>query len=73
VLDGINLEIARGETMSCWWQRLGQEHLSCGRYRLGKPESGKILVNGVDFARCRPAELRKPGVRLAWRFKCGAL
>ena len=74
VLDRINLEIARGETMVLLGgSGSGKSTLLRQIIGLGRPESGKILVNGVDLARCRPTELKKARRSIGVAFQNGAL
>jgi phospholipid/cholesterol/gamma-HCH transport system ATP-binding protein len=74
VLDGINLEIARGETMVLLGgSGSGKSTLLRQIIGLGRPESGKILVNGVDLARCRPTELKKARRSIGVAFQNAAL
>jgi len=65
----INLEIARGETMVLLGGSGSGRSISCGKLSGWEAGVGQDSRNGVDFARCRPRNSRKPGVRLAWRFK----
>lgn len=74
VLDGINLEIARGETMVLLGgSGSGKSTLLRQIIGLGRPESGTILVNGVDLARCRPTELKKTRRSIGVAFQNAAL
>lgn len=74
VLDGINLEIARGETMVLLGgSGSGKSTLLRQIIGLGRPESGKILVNSVDLARCTPTELKKARRSIGVAFQNAAL
>jgi phospholipid/cholesterol/gamma-HCH transport system ATP-binding protein len=53
VLDGINLDISRGETMVLLGgSGSGKSTLLRQMIGLERPQSGQILVNGVDIAKC---------------------
>src|ERR1700688_1694816 len=60
VLDGINLDIARGETMVLLGgSGSGKSTLLRQIIGLERPQSGQILVNGLDLANCTPKGLKK--------------
>jgi phospholipid/cholesterol/gamma-HCH transport system ATP-binding protein len=60
VLDGINLDIVRGETMVLLGgSGSGKSTLLRQMIGLERPQSGQIIVNGVDLAACKPNELKK--------------
>src|ERR1700736_2009780 len=60
VLDGVNLDISRGETMVLLGgSGSGKSTLLRQIIGLERPQSSRILVNGVDLANCRPKDLKK--------------
>ena len=60
VLDGINLDIARGETMVLLGgSGSGKSTLLRHIIGLANPESGQILINGTDLAGCKAGDLKK--------------
>src|SRR6202043_3324660 len=60
VLDGINLDISRGETMVLLGgSGSGKSTLLRQIIGLERPEAGQILVNGVNLAKCTAKELKK--------------
>jgi len=74
VLDGINLDISRGETMVL----LGAS--GCGKSTLlrqiiglEQPQSGQVLVSGVDLAKCSPRDLKKVRRSVGVAFQNAAL
>jgi phospholipid/cholesterol/gamma-HCH transport system ATP-binding protein len=74
VLDRINLDIARGETMVLLGgSGSGKSTLLRQIIGLDRPESGQVLINGVDLARCKPAELKKIRHSIGVAFQNGAL
>lgn len=74
VLDGINLDIARGETMVLLGgSGSGKSTLLRQMIGLGRPDSGQILVNGVDVTTCQPAELKKVRRSIGVAFQNSAL
>ena len=74
VLDGINLDISRGETMVL----LGSS--GCGKSTLlrqiiglEQPQSGQVLVNGVDLAKSTRRDLKKVRRSIGVAFQDAAL
>src|SRR5712675_1778779 len=60
VLNGINLDIARGETMVLLGgSGSGKSTLLRQIIGLESPQSGQIFVNGADITSCRPKDLKK--------------
>src|SRR5216683_3567090 len=74
VLDRINLDIARGETMVLLGgSGSGKSTLLRQIIGLERPQSGQILVNGVDIARCSPGEMKKLRRSIGVAFQDAAL
>jgi phospholipid/cholesterol/gamma-HCH transport system ATP-binding protein len=74
VLDGINLEIARGETMVLLGgSGSGKSTLLRQIIGLERPQSGQVLVNGIDPARSKPADLKKLRRSIGVAFQDAAL
>jgi len=74
VLDGINLDIVRGETMVLLGgSGSGKSTLLRQIIGLERPQSGSVLVNGVDLARSTPRELKKVRRSIGVAFQDGAL
>ncbi len=70
VLDGINLDILQGETMVLLGgSGSGKSTLLRQIIGLERPQSGQILVNGVDLAKCTPRELKKLRRSMESRFR----
>ncbi|MBV9442014.1 MAG: ATP-binding cassette domain-containing protein [Acidobacteriaceae bacterium] len=60
ILNGINLDIRRGETMVLLGgSGSGKSTLLRHIIGLERPEGGRILVNGIDLATSAPKELKK--------------
>jgi phospholipid/cholesterol/gamma-HCH transport system ATP-binding protein len=60
ILNGINLDITRGETMVLLGgSGSGKSTLLRHVIGLERPEAGRILVNGIDLATSAPKELKK--------------
>ena len=60
ILNGINLDIPRGETMVLLGgSGSGKSTLLRHIIGLERPEAGRILVNGIDLATSAPKELKK--------------
>ena len=74
VLDGINLDISKGETMVLLGgSGSGKSTLLRQIIGLERPQSGQVLVNGVDIGRCTPAELKKLRRSIGVAFQDAAL
>jgi phospholipid/cholesterol/gamma-HCH transport system ATP-binding protein len=74
VLDGINLDISRGETMVLLGgSGSGKSTLLRQIIGLERPQSGRILVNGVDLANCRQKDLKKLRRSIGVAFQNAAL
>ena len=74
VLDGINLDISRGETMVLLGgSGSGKSTLLRQIIGLERPQSGRILVNGVDLANCRLEDLKKLRRSIGVAFQNAAL
>jgi phospholipid/cholesterol/gamma-HCH transport system ATP-binding protein len=74
VLDGINLDISRGETMVLLGgSGSGKSTLLRQIIGLGRPQSGHILINGIDVTRCNAAELKKVRRSIGVAFQNSAL
>ena len=74
VLDGVNLDISRGETMVLLGgSGSGKSTLLRQIIGLGRPQSGRILVNGVDLANCRLEDLKKLRRSIGVAFQNAAL
>src|SRR6266849_3134583 len=74
VLDGINLDISRGETMVLLGgSGSGKSTLLRQIIGLERPQSGQILVNGSDIASSRPKDLKKLRRSIGVAFQNAAL
>jgi phospholipid/cholesterol/gamma-HCH transport system ATP-binding protein len=74
VLDGINLDIMRGETMVLLGgSGSGKSTLLRQIIGLERPQSGQVLVNGVDLANCTPGELKRVRRSIGVAFQNAAL
>jgi phospholipid/cholesterol/gamma-HCH transport system ATP-binding protein len=74
VLDGINLEIARGETMVLLGgSGSGKSTLLRQIIGLERPQSGRVIVAGVDLAKSKPRELKKLRRSIGVAFQDAAL
>jgi phospholipid/cholesterol/gamma-HCH transport system ATP-binding protein len=74
VLDGLNLEIERGETMVLLGgSGSGKSTLLRHIIGLGRPRSGHITIKGTDIARCSKAELKQVRRSIGVAFQSGAL
>lgn len=74
VLDGVNLDIFRGETMVLLGgSGSGKSTLLRQLIGLERPHSGHIHVNGVDLAKCTARELKKVRRSMGVAFQDGAL
>jgi len=72
VLDGINLDILRGETMVLLGGS-GKSTLLRQIIGLERPQSGEILVNGIDLAKCTDRELKRVRRSIGMAFQNAAL
>ena len=74
VLDRVSLEVHRGETMVLLGgSGSGKSTLLRQIIGLERPESGQILINGVDLARCKPRELKRVRRSIGVAFQNSAL
>jgi len=74
VLDGVNLDISRGETMVLLGgSGSGKSTLLRQIIGLEHPQSGQVLVNGVDLAKSTPRELKKVRRSIGVAFQNAAL
>jgi len=74
VLDGINLDIMRGETMVLLGgSGSGKSTLLRQIIGLERPQSGQVLVNGVDLAKCTPSEMKTVRRSIGVAFQDAAL
>jgi phospholipid/cholesterol/gamma-HCH transport system ATP-binding protein len=74
VLDGINLDIRRGETMVLLGgSGSGKSTLLRQIIGLERPQFGQVLVNGVDLAKCTPRELKRVRRSIGVAFQNAAL
>jgi len=74
VLDGINLHIARGETMVLLGgSGSGKSTLLRQIIGLERPQSGRVIVAGVDLAKSKPRQLKKLRRSIGVAFQDAAL
>src|SRR5271163_3700038 len=74
VLDGINLDVARGETMVLLGgSGSGKSTLLRQIIGLARPESGQVIVNGVDLSTRNQRELKKVHRSMGVAFQNAAL
>jgi phospholipid/cholesterol/gamma-HCH transport system ATP-binding protein len=74
VLDGINLDIARGETMVLLGgSGSGKSTLLRHIIGLEQPQTGRIVVNGVDLSSSAPKDLKKVQRSIGVAFQNAAL
>jgi phospholipid/cholesterol/gamma-HCH transport system ATP-binding protein len=74
VLDGINLDISRGETMVLLGgSGSGKSTLLRQIIGLEQPQSGQVLVNGVDLAKSTPGDLKRVRRSIGVAFQNAAL
>jgi phospholipid/cholesterol/gamma-HCH transport system ATP-binding protein len=74
VLDGVSLDISRGETMVLLGgSGSGKSTLLRQIIGLEHPESGQVLVNGVDLAKSTPRDLKRVRRSIGVAFQNSAL
>jgi len=74
VLDGVSLDISRGETMVLLGgSGSGKSTLLRQIIGLEHPESGQVLVNGVDLAKSTPRDLKRVRRSIGVAFQSAAL
>src|ERR1700688_3194127 len=74
ILDGINLDIVHGETMVLLGgSGSGKSTLLRQIIGLEHPESGQVLVNGVDLAKSTPRDLKRVRRSIGVAFQNAAL
>jgi phospholipid/cholesterol/gamma-HCH transport system ATP-binding protein len=74
VLDGINLEICRGETMVLLGgSGSGKSTLLRQIIGLERPQEGQIVLNGIDLTNCTATELKKVRRSMGVAFQNSAL
>src|ERR1700731_4721225 len=74
VLDGINLDVRRGETMVLLGgSGSGKSTLLRQIIGLEHPQSGQVLVNGVDLAKSTPRDLKRVRRSIGVAFQNAAL
>jgi phospholipid/cholesterol/gamma-HCH transport system ATP-binding protein len=74
VLDGINLDIVRGETMVLLGgSGSGKSTLLRQIIGLERPQSGEILLNEFDLTKCTPGELKRLRRSIGVAFQNSAL
>jgi phospholipid/cholesterol/gamma-HCH transport system ATP-binding protein len=74
VLDGINLDIRRGETMVLLGgSGSGKSTLLRQMIGLERPQSGQVIVNGIDLATSKPRDLKKIRRSIGVAFQDAAL
>src|SRR3954464_765300 len=74
ILDGISLDIARGETMVLLGgSGSGKSTLLRHIIGLEQPQAGRIVVNGADISSCAPKDLNKLRRSIGVTFQDAAL
>jgi len=74
ILDGLNLEIEAGETMVLLGgSGAGKSTLLRNLLGLERPQSGSVIIKGVDITRCSPAELKRLRRSIGVSFQSAAL
>src|SRR5580704_18252378 len=74
VLNGINLEVFRGETLVLLGgSGSGKSTLLRQIIGLERPDSGQVLINGVDLASSKPRDLKAVRRSIGVAFQNAAL
>lgn len=74
VLDGISFEIAKGEVVALIGGSGGGKSVLLKHLAgLMQPDSGRVIIDGVDLRKVRGSELRRLRDRLGFLFQGGAL
>jgi len=74
VLDGLSLDIEPGETMVLLGgSGAGKTTLMRNLLGLERPQSGSVVIKGVDITRCSPAELKRVRRSIGVSFQSAAL
>ena len=74
VLDRVSLDVHRGETMVLLGgSGSGKSTLLRQIIGLERPQSGQVLINGIDMDRCRPRELKRVRRSIGVAFQNSAL
>ena len=74
ILHGVNLDIARGETMVLLGgSGSGKSTLLRQIIGLERPDAGRVVVNNIDLGNCAPANLRKFRRTVGVAFQSAAL
>jgi phospholipid/cholesterol/gamma-HCH transport system ATP-binding protein len=74
VLDGLNLDVEPGETMVLLGgSGSGKSTLLRQIIGLEQPQSGSVIVKGIDITHCSPAELTKVRLSIGVAFQSAAL
>ena len=74
VLDGLNLDVEPGETMVLLGgSGAGKTTLLRNLLGLERPQSGSVVVKGVDITRCSPVELKRVRRSIGVSFQSAAL
>ncbi len=74
ILKGVNLDIARGETMVLLGgSGSGKSTLLRQIIGLERPDSGRVIVNDIDLTNCSPGDLRKFRRSIGVAFQSAAL
>jgi phospholipid/cholesterol/gamma-HCH transport system ATP-binding protein len=74
VLDGLNLDVEPGETMVLLGgSGAGKTTLLRNLLGLELPQSGSVVVKGVDITRCSPTELKRVRRSIGVSFQSAAL
>ena len=74
VLDGLNLDVEPGETMVLLGgSGAGKSTLLRNLLGLERPQSGSVVIKGVDITCCSPAELKRVRRSIGVSFQSAAL